>query len=90
MAGVLQDSSGYLSYWFDGLRREDLDRYQGLRGDPAFNTLWEALAVLISLRVWRTSFTRQTPVSVSSDNLGALAVLQQHSTPSVALNKIAQ
>eukprot|EP00969_Alexandrium_andersonii_P076282 3363107-Alexandrium_andersonii.AAC.1 len=61
MAGVLQDSSGYLSYWFGGLRQEDLDRYQGLRGDPAFNTLWEALAVLISLRVWRTLFTRQTP-----------------------------
>eukprot|EP00969_Alexandrium_andersonii_P296367 13096810-Alexandrium_andersonii.AAC.1 len=33
---------------------------------------------------------RDRPVSVSSDNLGALAVLQQHSTPSVALNTIAQ
>eukprot|EP00969_Alexandrium_andersonii_P188636 8336586-Alexandrium_andersonii.AAC.1 len=82
MAGVLQDSSGYLSYWFDQLHPEDLDRYQALRGQPELNTLWEALAVLISLRVWRTFFTRQTPVSVSSDSLGALAVLQQHSTPS--------
>eukprot|EP00969_Alexandrium_andersonii_P336027 14852055-Alexandrium_andersonii.AAC.1 len=82
MAGVLQDSSGYLSYWFDHLHPEDLDHYEAHRGQPEFNTLWEALAVLTSLRVWRTLFTRQTPVSVSSDNLGALAVLQQHSTPS--------
>eukprot|EP00969_Alexandrium_andersonii_P147471 6521021-Alexandrium_andersonii.AAC.1 len=73
MAGVLQDSSGYVSYWFDGLRPEHLERVQGLRGYPAFNTLWEALAVLIRLRVWRTLLTRRTPVSVSSDNLGALA-----------------
>eukprot|EP00969_Alexandrium_andersonii_P258700 11438894-Alexandrium_andersonii.AAC.1 len=90
MAGVLQDSSGFVGYWFDFLHPEDLDRFQGLRGDPAFNTLWEALAVLVSLRVWRTRSTCTTPVSVSSDNLGALAVLQQHSTPSVALNRIAQ
>eukprot|EP00969_Alexandrium_andersonii_P372461 15481767-Alexandrium_andersonii.AAC.1 len=59
-------------------------------GGPQFNTLWEALAVLVSLRVWRALFTRKTPVSVSSDNLGALAILQQHSTPSVALTTIAQ
>eukprot|EP00969_Alexandrium_andersonii_P107050 4721824-Alexandrium_andersonii.AAC.1 len=63
MAGVLQDASGYVSYWFDSLRAEDLERYQGLRGDPAFNALWEALAVLISLRVWRILFTHTTPVS---------------------------
>eukprot|EP00969_Alexandrium_andersonii_P211213 9328582-Alexandrium_andersonii.AAC.1 len=73
MGGVLQDSSGFVSYWFDALRPEDLERFQGLRGDPAFDTLWEALAVAVSLRVWKTLFTRATPVSASSDNLGALA-----------------
>eukprot|EP00969_Alexandrium_andersonii_P148237 6553129-Alexandrium_andersonii.AAC.1 len=35
-------------------------------------------------------YTRKTPVAVSSETLGALAVLQQHSTPSVALNGLAQ
>eukprot|EP00969_Alexandrium_andersonii_P205386 9074936-Alexandrium_andersonii.AAC.1 len=63
MAGVLQDSSGYLSYSFDHLHPEDLDRYQALRGHPEFNASREALAVLSSLRVWRTLFTRATPVS---------------------------
>eukprot|EP00969_Alexandrium_andersonii_P305174 13490147-Alexandrium_andersonii.AAC.1 len=57
MAGVLQDSSGFLSCWFDQLHPEDLDKYQAQAGDPQFNTLWETLAVLVSLRVWRTLFT---------------------------------
>eukprot|EP00969_Alexandrium_andersonii_P349906 15432122-Alexandrium_andersonii.AAC.1 len=59
-------------------------------GDPKYNTLWEALAASVSLRAWRRYFTPSAPVLVSSGNLGALAVLQQHSTPSVALNTIAQ
>eukprot|EP00969_Alexandrium_andersonii_P287573 12713611-Alexandrium_andersonii.AAC.1 len=33
---------------------------------------------------------REAPASVRSGNLGALAVLQQHSAPSGALNRIAQ
>eukprot|EP00969_Alexandrium_andersonii_P259638 11480104-Alexandrium_andersonii.AAC.1 len=41
-------------------------------------------------RAWRTLLTRKTRLSVSLDNLGALAVLQQHSTPSAALDTIAQ
>eukprot|EP00969_Alexandrium_andersonii_P002169 94822-Alexandrium_andersonii.AAC.1 len=73
MAGVLQDSSGFLSYWFDQLHPEDLGKYQAQAGDLQFNALWEALAVLVSLRVWGTLSTRKTPVSVSSDSLGALA-----------------
>eukprot|EP00969_Alexandrium_andersonii_P230824 10194370-Alexandrium_andersonii.AAC.1 len=32
MAGVLQDSSGFLSYWFDQLHPEDLDKYQAQAG----------------------------------------------------------
>eukprot|EP00969_Alexandrium_andersonii_P311249 13753234-Alexandrium_andersonii.AAC.1 len=90
MAGVLQDSSGFLSYWFDKLHPKGLAKFQAQAGDPQFNTLWEALAALASLRVSRTLFTRNTPASVSADNLGALAVMQHHSTPSVALNTIAQ
>eukprot|EP00969_Alexandrium_andersonii_P201302 8894517-Alexandrium_andersonii.AAC.1 len=90
MAGVLQDSSGFLSYWFGQLHPDDLNKFQAQAGDPQFNTLREALAVMVSLRVRRTLFTRNTPASVSSDNLGALAVLQQHSAPSAALNTIAQ
>eukprot|EP00969_Alexandrium_andersonii_P070242 3100245-Alexandrium_andersonii.AAC.1 len=90
MAGVPQDSSGFLPYWFDQLHPQDLGKCQAQAEDPQFNTLWGALAVLVSLRVRRTLFARKTPVSVSSDNLGAHAVLQQHSTPSVALNTIPQ
>eukprot|EP00969_Alexandrium_andersonii_P098850 4362013-Alexandrium_andersonii.AAC.1 len=82
MPGVLQDTSGILSYWHDRLQPADLHRFKAQTGDPKHNTLWAAPAVLVSLRARRRLFTRSTPVSVSSDNLGALAVLQQHSTQS--------
>eukprot|EP00969_Alexandrium_andersonii_P351337 15435207-Alexandrium_andersonii.AAC.1 len=59
MAGVLQDSSGFLSYWFDQLHSDDLNKFQAQAGGPQFNTLREALAVLVSLRVWRRLLTRK-------------------------------
>eukprot|EP00969_Alexandrium_andersonii_P243150 10740288-Alexandrium_andersonii.AAC.1 len=59
-------------------------------GEPKHNTSREALAALVSPRAWRRYFSRNTPASASSDNLGALAVLQQHSTPSAALDSVAQ
>eukprot|EP00969_Alexandrium_andersonii_P247283 10927692-Alexandrium_andersonii.AAC.1 len=31
IAGVLQNASGFVSYWFDFLHPEDLERFQALR-----------------------------------------------------------
>eukprot|EP00969_Alexandrium_andersonii_P002098 92295-Alexandrium_andersonii.AAC.1 len=69
MGGILQDTSGFVSYWFDILRREDLARLDAHTGGPEFNTLWEALAVSVGLRAWRTLFTRKTPVLPRSSGL---------------------
>eukprot|EP00969_Alexandrium_andersonii_P031189 1360751-Alexandrium_andersonii.AAC.1 len=88
--GGLQDTSGFISHWFDRVQDEDLARFRAARGDPKRNTLWEALAVLVSLRAWHERFSRNTPASACSDNLGALAVIQQHATPSADLNTVAQ
>eukprot|EP00969_Alexandrium_andersonii_P054300 2390073-Alexandrium_andersonii.AAC.1 len=63
MTRVLQDTFGFVSYWFDRLQPEDLNRFRAQAGGPQFNALWETLAVLVSLRAWRTLFTRSTPVS---------------------------
>eukprot|EP00969_Alexandrium_andersonii_P186754 8251336-Alexandrium_andersonii.AAC.1 len=61
MSGVLQSTAGFASYWFDG--------------GPQINALREALAVLVSLRVWRQYFARNTLAYARSGNLGALAAL---------------
>eukprot|EP00969_Alexandrium_andersonii_P078235 3449876-Alexandrium_andersonii.AAC.1 len=39
MSGVLQDSSGFLSYWFGKLHPEDLNKFQAQAGGPQFNTV---------------------------------------------------
>eukprot|EP00969_Alexandrium_andersonii_P048384 2122443-Alexandrium_andersonii.AAC.1 len=38
MAGVLQDSSGFLSYWFDQLQSDDQSKVQAPAGDPPKST----------------------------------------------------
>eukprot|EP00969_Alexandrium_andersonii_P032905 1437061-Alexandrium_andersonii.AAC.1 len=74
MSGVLQDSSGFLSDWFDKLHQQDLNKFQAQAGGaPVQRTL-----------------RGPGRASQPPDSLGALAALQLSSTPSVALNTIAQ
>eukprot|EP00969_Alexandrium_andersonii_P362777 15460461-Alexandrium_andersonii.AAC.1 len=34
MGGVLEDASGHVACWFDGLGPENLSRFRGAQGDP--------------------------------------------------------
>ena len=90
MGGVLYQEGRPVSYWADFLRDADLTRYSASRGDPAHNTLWEALAALISFRLWSSRFTHFTPVAFRSDNTGVLTALSKRSAPAESLNSIMQ
>ena len=48
-----------------------LDRFQAQLGDPAFQTLWEFLALLIVCEVWAPRLANFTWL-VQGDNTGAL------------------
>ena len=63
-------------------------RFHASRGDPAFNTLWEALAILVGLRAWKTADRRFARVAIRSDNLGALCSLSKMAAKSPELNVI--
>eukprot|EP00969_Alexandrium_andersonii_P180102 7960291-Alexandrium_andersonii.AAC.1 len=56
MGAALSNPRGPVEYFGAPLTRPDLDRFQARAGDPACNTLWEALAILIALRVWGGRF----------------------------------
>eukprot|EP00969_Alexandrium_andersonii_P339380 15001599-Alexandrium_andersonii.AAC.1 len=64
MGGVLEDASGPVACWVDGLRREDLLRYAATPGGPKRN----ALAWLVRLRVWKGRFSRATLAPLSSNS----------------------
>ena len=50
VGGVLYSQG--VSHFSDQLHEEDLQRFQARMGDPAFNTLREAMAILVALRCW--------------------------------------
>ena len=56
--------------WFaDKISKEDLSRFGASLGDPAFNILWEALAILVALRLWRKPNHQCASIEIRSDNL---------------------
>ena len=75
--------------WFAApLRDGDLRRFGASRGDSANNTTWEALAILVALRVWPPG--THVLVRVRSDSLSALRSLVRQSSRAPNLNAIAR
>ena len=75
IGGVLY-KNGEPRRWFSSpLAPEVLRKFKASAGDPAFNTAWEALALLVALRLWLTGCPRNIAVRVKSDNVGALRML---------------
>ena len=77
-----------MSHFSDQLHEEDLRSFQARRGDPAFNALWEAMAILVALRCWAPLFTHDTAVTVRSDSHGSLSAMAKLSSPSPSLNLV--
>ena len=90
MGAVLYEGSAPVAYWADALRDADADVFGARLGDPAFNTLWEGLAVLVSLRLWAPEFGPFAEVVVRSDNLGFLQALAARRAGDPGLNRILQ
>ena len=84
--GAVLSQGGHPIAWLsDKLHQEDLDRFNATLGESAFTTTWEALAILVSLRVWRNNFPRNTRFSIRSDSLGALSAIAKMASPSKGL-----
>ena len=90
MGGVLYQHAIPMRWFATDLPAVVLDKFKASKGDPAFNTAWEALALLIGLRLWLPGLSQRCGVRVKSDNVGALRMLFNLSSPSVALNVIAR
>ena len=88
IGGVLYYLGQPVGYFLDQLQEEDLRRFQARRGDPAFNTVWEALAILVALRCWGPLFTHTTGVTVRSDSHGSLSAISRLASASPSLNLI--
>eukprot|EP00969_Alexandrium_andersonii_P217545 9609593-Alexandrium_andersonii.AAC.1 len=64
MGAILATPEGPVEYFGVPLTRPDLHRFHAVVGDPAHNTLWEALAIIIALRTWGDRFSHRTPLGI--------------------------
>ncbi len=88
IGGVLYLRGKPHSYFHDGLHECDLNRFRAKKGDPAFTTIWESLAILVALRIWRPLFSAFDAVSVRSDSHGSLSALSKMSSSTPLLNML--
>ncbi len=66
------------------------DKFGAQKGDPGMNTAWEAMALLVALRLWLPKLPRQLTTRIKSDNVGALRMLLNLTSPSGPLSIIAR
>jgi hypothetical protein len=88
IGGLLYHNDQPISYFADNIAQHDLRRFSATIGDPAFNTLWEALAIPVALRSWRSSSATAVIFQVRSVSLSALSSIFKGSSRSPSLNNI--
>ena len=88
IGGVLLQGAFPISYFADGLHMCDLDRFRATLGDSAHTTTWEALAILVALRLWRTQLHVRAALALRSDSLGALSATLRAGSRSESLGTI--
>ena len=88
IGGVLMHQSEPVAFFADALQTQDLRRFQASTGDSAFNTVWEALAILVALRLWRPRLSTSGSFEIRSDSIGALGATLRCSSSAWRLNAV--
>ena len=83
---VLWGANGPVAWWAQELQPEDFAFLQATPGDPAWQTEWEMLAIIVSLTSF-SKFIRHKAVSLLADNTGVLetTLKLRSSKPGMAL-----
>ena len=72
----------------DSLHHADLVRFRARVGDSAFNTIWEALAILVALRTWCAYLVRGAHAELRADSLAALGAVSKLASSAPGLGLI--
>ena len=91
LGGVLLQDGTPVRWYASKLQPKLLNKFKAATGDPAFNTLWEALALLVACRIWLPRCkVQRLGVRVKSDNVGALRMLLNLSSKAANINVVAR
>ncbi len=67
---------------------KDKNGNKAVRGDHRFLTTWEALALLVAIRAWRTEEHSGAMVNIQSDSLSALSAIAKQSSASTSVSRV--
>ena len=89
MGGILLSPGGsVVGYWADVLSADDCARFNAKIGDPAWQTEWEFLAILITIVVFRVELLNMKFV-IQTDNTAAISAAMKLSSPKPVMNALA-
>jgi len=88
IGGVLFNDEGFPVEYFDSqLTAVDEEQLHATIGESGFTTLWEALCLLVALRLWAVTGERVV-VSARSDSLSTLYACTKLAATSIPVNKV--
>ena len=73
LRGILHQNERIVGWFADIIQDNDLRVLHAEKANPAFQTTWEALAILVAVRLWLKSNHDGIRVRVRSDSLSALS-----------------
>eukprot|EP00972_Heterocapsa_arctica_P018576 2744264-Heterocapsa_arctica.AAC.1 len=69
LGGVLQEDDVFIEYFSDALTNADATRFSHALGESQGQQTWEALAVLVALRLWAPRWKgKRVVIRVRSDS----------------------
>ena len=88
MGGILIIQGEIRKYFSEPITQHDCDRAGAKLHDPTFISVWEALAILVALRLWLPRAPALTRFEIKSDSIAALKSLEKGSSRSKPLNEV--
>ena len=71
IGGILVLKGQVVAYFADIIQDEDLVRFRAKRGDSSYMTVWEAIAMLVAVRLWLPLLPHMS-LQVRGDSMGTL------------------
>ena len=90
IGGVLRINHSVSEYFSASLSDALLAKFKAKAGESKFNSLWEAVALLVGTRLWLRKLNFGATVRIKSDNLSALRMLVRGRAKSPDLNVVAR
>ena len=88
LGGVLMANGTPVAWFADWLHNEDVTILAARRADPAFQTAWEALAILVAVRLWLSPLHDGVRVEIRSDSFSAMSASIRGASRSPTVRRI--